>query len=67
MSMYSQLLHSALDIREPSEAEVTTLAALARVLRCRDQLSGQVKGQEGVGGTHGAVVNHLAYDVALIA
>jgi hypothetical protein len=66
MSMYSQLLASALDIDQPSEEEPTTSAALSQLLRCRGQLRGGRWPQNGAEARYGTLVDHLAYDAALI-
>ena len=62
--MYSELLESALDVDEPSESEVTTTAALARVLnsRCRIGTATSSPGRS----PYDAIVDDLNYDVALI-
>lgn len=66
VSMYSQLLASALDLDQPSEGEPTTSAALVHLLRCRGQLTGSLWPQRGKEGSYVNLIGHLAYDVALI-
>ena len=56
MSMYSQLLAAALDTTTPPDDEPSTGAAWARLLRCRSR----------VGVPDASLVDHLAYDVALV-
>jgi len=66
MSMYSQLLASALDIDQPSDEEPTTGSALSDLLRCRDQLGGSRWPHHKAEGSYVALINNLAYDAALI-
>ena len=66
MSMYSQLLASALDIAPPSDGDRASGAALSDLLRCRGRLSGNQSHQNGAEMPYGTLVNHLAYDAALI-
>jgi hypothetical protein len=66
MSMYSQLLASALDIDLTSDEEPTTSAALSHVLRCRGRLGGSQWSQNGAEARYSTLVDHLAYDAALI-
>jgi hypothetical protein len=65
VSMYSRLLVSALDLDEPSDGESTTDAALIQLRRCRDHLDGRPRTQGGEE-SYGVLIQHLAYDVALI-
>jgi hypothetical protein len=64
--MYSQLLASALDIDRPSDEAPTTGAALSDLLRCRGRIGGNQWSRSGAEGRYGTLVNHLAYDAALI-
>jgi hypothetical protein len=66
MSMYSELLVSALDIDQPSDEEPTTSAALSHLLRRRGRLGGSRWPQKGAEARYGTLVDHLAYDAALI-
>jgi len=66
MSMYSHLLGAALDIVRPPGDEDPTGAALARLLRCRADMSeDRTTGRDG-DGTYAALVDNLNYDLALI-
>jgi hypothetical protein len=66
MSMYSQLLASALDIDQPSDEEPTTSAALIDVLRSRVRLGESEGAKDGAQARYGTLVDHLTYDAALI-
>ena len=65
MSMYTQLLRTAIDERQRSDDRPTTGHALAEVLRCRGRLSGG-GGSSSAGWALARVADQLAYDIALI-
>jgi hypothetical protein len=64
--MYSHLLVASLDLDQPSNGEFTADAALIQIRRCRDHLDGSPPPQGGGEGHYGVLIQHLAYDAALI-
>jgi hypothetical protein len=66
MSMYSQLLASALAVDEPSDEEPTTSAALSQLRRSRSRLGGSRQARSATETRYDTLVDHLAYDAALI-
>jgi len=66
MSMYVQLLATALDAPRRSDDEWSSGAALAELLQHRSRLERATSGPSGSGWAPSAVADQLTYDVALI-
>ena len=64
--MYSQLLDSALAIDQASDEEPTTSAVLSHLRQCQARLGGTGWSQNGAEARYDRLVDHLAYDAALI-
>jgi hypothetical protein len=64
--MYTKLLADALDVRQQNEGEPTIGAALFELWRCRDRLSRDASSTVEAGWNSDAIVDQLAYDVALV-
>ena len=65
MSMYSQLVASALELDESTDDESTASAVLIELLHSRNQLR-KNQSQARIDGTSDVLFEQLAYDVALI-
>jgi len=66
MSMYTELLESALRQPASSKGTTTTGEVLAEVLRCRNRLGSAGEALTGSSWVPGALADELAYDMALI-
>jgi hypothetical protein len=66
MTMYAQLLGSALDRREQLDVESTAGDALAELLRCRSDIHSEPHLKRRSGQALSGVAEQLAYDVALV-
>lgn len=66
MTMYSQLLESALGQDPPSESQSTPGNALLKLIQCRSRLGSDASSHTGPAWVPAALADQLAYDVALV-
>jgi len=67
MSMYSQLLGSALEHAGTSDVVLTASETMAELLRSRRRIAQSASGRAGSQGISNAIADQLAYDVALLS